>query len=248
MALPWVKLHVGLIDNDAFKRLSRGAKLTFFCSLSLAGKQDLDGVLALRTGPMTPSEIGYYTGLSKAQQTECLDELVTAGFLIRGLDSAWAVAKWKEKAGDVSTTRTRAYRKRHSDVPGTFPERECDAVDKEEEEDKDNWASLRSAALAFGEWPRAERLADLSAIFLRRFANCRSDEAIKKHRPAYATALASFRSRGATIGQAWEACEEAVAASGGVPLFGASAKNALSFLPSRPSSSGRREVNYEDLS
>jgi len=112
MALQWVKLHVGLIDNDVFKRLSRAARLTFFYAIPLAGKQDTDGVLAVRTGPMTVEEIAAYTSLPKSQQKDALEELQRAGFMTFGLDEAWRVERWDEKAGSESARLSNAERQR----------------------------------------------------------------------------------------------------------------------------------------
>lgn len=239
MALPWVKLHVSLIDNDDFKRLSRAAKLTFFFAISLAGKCDMDGELRVRTGSMSVAEIAHYSGLTEKQQREALDELVAADFLYMSLDSAYGVQRWKEKAGDTSTVRTKRFRERHKNVAETFPERKSDAIDKDKDLDIDMAASLRSAAVGFGPIPSdPHKLRELAVPFLRRFGNCHDTEKQAKPLGDYAGVLAAMRGKGLDVPQAWQACEDALIANGGAPLFGPKIKTALNFTGARITAKG----------
>jgi len=98
----------------------------------------------------------------------------------------------------------------------------------------DNLDSLRSSAVAFGDWPvDVSELQRLAAIFLSQFANCRDATKADKYLPAYTTTLAVLRSRGVSIDDAWKACADAKAAFGNKPLFGSSIKSAIGFLPAR---------------
>lgn len=94
--------------------------------------------------------------------------------------------------------------------------------------------SLRSSALTFSDWPKdATTLRGLAATFLAAFGNCFDPAKAEKHLPHYTAALATMRSRGVTIADAWDACAEARVAAGDRPLFGAAIKTAISFLPAR---------------
>jgi hypothetical protein len=77
----------------------------------------------------------------------------------------------------------------------------------------------------------------LTIPFLAAFGNAKSDEAIRKHGPAYADVLAAFRSRGVSVSQAWSAFADALAAHSGKPLFSNLANTALRYLPARPAGS-----------
>lgn len=103
--------------------------------------------------------------------------------------------------------------------------------------------SLRSSALEFGSWPtdNIPRLRELAAIFLAAFGNCRDAIKAEKHLPAYATVLATFSARGATIEQAWDACVDALEASGGKPLFSSAIRTAIAFL--KPTGGPRGRVS-----
>jgi hypothetical protein len=248
MALPWIKLHVSLIDNDAFKRLSTGSKLTFYTALGLAGKQDQDGALAVRGGPMTVAEIASYTGLSPREQVAALGSLVEFDFLSMREDSTYVVERWESKAGDGSRDRTRRYRdkqktasetspstsrKRHRNVTETKSSRKSDGTDKEIDKEIDT-SLLRKAALGFMNWPvDVDGLRAITRPFLAAFGNVTGDDAIKKHGPKYAQVLSQMRGRGVTISAAWQAFTEARAMNEDRPLFGDQAKTAMSYLPSR---------------
>lgn len=81
----------------------------------------------------------------------------------------------------------------------------------------------------------------LTVPFLAAFANVRTDEAIKKHGPAYADVLATFRSRGVSVSQAWSCFCDALAAHSGKPLFSNLANTALRYLPARPTGPQRND-------
>lgn len=93
--------------------------------------------------------------------------------------------------------------------------------------------SLRSSAIGFAVWPEdIEVLRGLALIFIAGFANCHDLLKAQKHIPPYTAFLAEVRER-YTIAQVWKACEDALKACSGKPLFGASIKMAKSFLPGR---------------
>lgn len=92
--------------------------------------------------------------------------------------------------------------------------------------------SLRSSAEAFGSWPAdVTGLRRLGAVFLAAFANCFDPLKVEKYLPPYTQALATMRSRGVTISEAWQACVDAREANNNKPLFSAAIKTAISFLP-----------------
>ncbi len=87
-----------------------------------------------------------------------------------------------------------------------------------------------------------EALKPIAGTFLDAFGNARSNEAIEKNRPAYVDVLATLRSRGVSVAEAWHAFGDARLAHDGKPLFGAAAKTVLSYLPQssrRPAMNGR---------
>lgn len=115
----WVKFHVSLLDNDAFKRLSSDARLTFCIAVPLASKQKQDGALAIRGGgPMTVAEISAYTALPVPRQKKALEELTRVGpFLTIRADGCFVIEKFGEKTGADSAVvahreRQRRYRER----------------------------------------------------------------------------------------------------------------------------------------
>jgi hypothetical protein len=111
-----------------------------------------------------------------------------------------------------------------------------------------NSDSLRSSAVAFGSWPeRVDRLRVLALIFIAEFANCRDGLKAEKYVGHYAGVLATVRSRGLSIAQAWQACADAREACGGRPLFGGSVKTAISFLPAKTHSMRGPTPEYKSL-
>jgi hypothetical protein len=180
LALPWVKLHTSLIDNDAFLRLSSGSRLTFLVSIAIAGKQEQDGKLAIRgVGAMTVDEIARYTGLQQKQQAEALDNLVRVGFLsYNSADFMYAVERWDEKAGSESARmshaeRQRRYRDRKRDASDirdasrveTNVTQNVTDIDKDTDKDKDS-VTLRVPGLAAvpGKGPSERDLAAYAII------------------------------------------------------------------------------------
>jgi hypothetical protein len=101
--------------------------------------------------------------------------------------------------------------------------------------------SLRSSALAFGEWPeKVEDLRRLALLFVAEFANCQDATKAEKHLGPYTATLATMRSRNVSIALGWQACADAREANGGKPIWAALIKTAVSFLPSRsPGSTSR---------
>lgn len=95
--------------------------------------------------------------------------------------------------------------------------------------------SLRSSAVAFGTWPDdVATLKGLALLFVAAFANCRDPLKAEKHLGYYTAVLAQMRSRRVSIATAWQACEDALEANGGKPLWSAAIKTAISFLPLVP--------------
>lgn len=78
-------------------------------------------------------------------------------------------------------------------------------------------------------------LAIVAADFLAAFGNVTTAKARDKHGSDYVGVLAAFRGRGCSTAEAWSAFGDARIANNGRPLFGAEAKKAISFAPSRPS-------------
>jgi hypothetical protein len=242
MALSWVKLHVSLLDNDAFRRLSPEARLTFLVSIGLAAKQNQGGALVIRdVGPMSIDDIGLYTGLDHGAQEKALGELTKVGrFLSTDLTGAYVVERFSEKAGDSSAARTRRYRSksvtpeeqsRDSSVTVTrpSPKRHRDALEEEVDKDKDldSVDSLRSSPARI-----PEDLTKLSRSFAAGFSNCKTKASLQKQATHMSDFLAICRSRGVTVGIAAKACADARQANGDKPLFGASVKRAIAYLPS----------------
>jgi hypothetical protein len=165
LSLPWVKVQISLIDNDTFKALSPGAKLTFYTALCLAQKQDAGGALTVRgVGPMTSEQIGTYTGMRPKLQQEALDELCGPSRLMsRDLTGCYAVERFDEKAGEESARiaardRKRRQRERTGHVchAGHVTGVTCDQCGEIGHEtidrDKDNSSSLRSDGSPAPKW------------------------------------------------------------------------------------------------
>lgn len=169
MPLLWVKMHIGLLDNDAFRRLGADARLTFLVTIMLAGKQNQDGRLEIRdVGPMTVDEIAFYTSLPVKRQKPALDELVRAHFLtIDG--KTYIVERFKEKSDPSDRTaaerqrRRRDILKRHDSVTrdghdSVTPLRHAleEEVDKEKEKEGESARVTATvtddAAKDFGVW------------------------------------------------------------------------------------------------
>lgn len=249
MSLPWVRVWTSLLDNDGYRLLSAAGKHTFTTSLMLAGKLDCQGRLEIENvGGLTVEQIAAYTSLKTAIQAKALDELKKLGFLTQDMLGTYAVARWDEKAGDEATragnaARQRRHRQRRRGDASVTEDRDGNGVtplhrnaQTVTDKDKDlelEYELLRNSAIAFSEWPSAketERFQRLAAIFLERFGNTTDPEKVKRHLGAYATALAAFRSRGATIEAAWSACEECWNVEDGVPLSGEKIKRTIAYI------------------
>lgn len=86
-----------------------------------------------------------------------------------------------------------------------------------------------------------DAVADLALVaddFLAAFGNVTTARAREKYGSDYVGALAAFRGRGCSAAEAWSAFGDARIANNGRPLFGAEAKKAISFAPSRSPSRG----------
>ncbi len=110
--MKWVKLHVSLLKNVNYRRLSIAGKITFLTALMLAGDCDNKGLLAVRTGPLTVKEVALETSLPPRQQAAALQELCAAAFLSMSLDGAYLVERWDEKVGSDSERLSNAERQR----------------------------------------------------------------------------------------------------------------------------------------
>lgn len=250
MSLPWVKVHVSLLDNETFRALSPEARHTYLTCIPLAGKQDqgdYSGRLFIRgIGSMTVAGISLYTGYSERRQSTALDELVRVGLLERDLTDCLSVARFKEKSAPlsaVSTSRTRAHRQRRF---GTDEERSAErsgnAPEAEEEADS-NYASLRSAAIDYGSWPtEPEALSSLALVFIARFANCPDPRKAGKYLSPYSSFLAGVRRDGYTIEQVWGACESCWIAGDRMPLWGGTIARVRQYLPNRGAGDVARET------
>lgn len=98
-------------------------------------------------------------------------------------------------------------------------------------------------------WPAdVAALKSLATLFLGAFGNTHSPEAMERNLPPYVDVLAVMRSRGVGVSDAWKAFSECLEANGFKPLFGARAKSALSYLPSRSNgpASATRPQNSSD--
>jgi len=110
MALPWVKVRVSLLSNKRFRRLDPPAKLLFFTALLEARKCDMDGDLAINSGPLTVTEIAESTGISSRQQQASMDQLLAQGLLRKNGD-LFSVANFEENQRvDDSVARVQKYR------------------------------------------------------------------------------------------------------------------------------------------
>ena len=137
MSLPWVKLHVPLLDNEDYKRFSPQAQHLYMTLLALAGKQDrgdYSGRLETSTGPLTISEVRAYARYPVAQLRAGLDQLLAAGFISRDAGGTLIIERFKEKAAPLDVIRSRANRERtanarHTDGvrSETEPEAEAEA-------------------------------------------------------------------------------------------------------------------------
>ena len=81
-----------------------------------------------------------------------------------------------------------------------------------------------------------ETIADLQIVthaFVVEFGNCASAQSQEKHGYEYTNAIALARKGGWSTAQLWQAFCDARVAKHGVPIFGAQAKSALSYLPER---------------
>lgn len=148
MSLPWVKLHISLLDNEAYKRFSNDAQFTFLICLMLAGKQDngtYSGRLEVaRVGPIAVADIANRMRFTPRRQQCAIDELLKAGWLSKDLTGVLTVERFEEKAAPksyLSTDRVKSSRERFGNENETKKTRSRNGP--EEEVDTD---SLRSSA------------------------------------------------------------------------------------------------------
>jgi hypothetical protein len=266
VSLPWVKLHVPLLDNEDYKRFSPAAQHLYTTLLLLAGKQDrgdFSGRLEAATGPLTTGEIRSHAKYEVATLNAALKELLKAKFVTRDDGGTLIVARFKDKAAprsNLSTDRVRAHREREGNYTGPVSETN-ETRSRNVAEVEAEYASLRSAAFAFHDWPdEPDRLRDLAVVFLNAFGNTRDPRAVVRNVRPYTATLLAFQKRGATIERAWMACEACWIAGKNPekpdkpapPLFGAMIKSALDFLPSltaprRTARANNRGTDYDAI-
>jgi hypothetical protein len=104
-----------LHKNVDFRRASRQSRLLFYVLLEVAGDLERGGLLAGRSGPMTVAEIANEAVLSVVTTQTALDELSSIGFLLRGLDGTYEVAKFQEKTQADPAAAERKRRQRNRD-------------------------------------------------------------------------------------------------------------------------------------
>jgi hypothetical protein len=112
MALTWHKVWNDLSRNRRYRRLSRGARLTYRELLPVAQECAHDGALTGDFGPMNVEEIDFAIGGPGIETLSAeLDELVSVG-LLTFMDETYSIRKFSEKQGaaDVSTERVRRFR------------------------------------------------------------------------------------------------------------------------------------------
>lgn len=110
MGLPWVKVRVSLLSNKRFRRLDPPAKLLFLISLLEARKCDMDGELAIESGPLTVAEIAEASGISPRQQQASIDQLLDQNLFTKSGD-AYRVTNFEENQRvDDSVARVQKYR------------------------------------------------------------------------------------------------------------------------------------------
>jgi len=248
MSLPWVKVHVSVIDNDVFQALSGPARLTFLVAIPLAEKLGQGGRLSTRVGPLTMASICKYTGLTEKHQRPALDELVTTLFFEHQADGAYAVARFSEFQGDSSASRTRAYRdranpsgkvtvtfaERFGNVTVTSQERSRDAVDIDRDVDRDKECGDTLRVLAAkvdgmaGETclcsPQVVRadwsVESLSMLFLAVFANAKSEQSQRRLVSQWSGALRDMRAQKYSWQAIWDSFGLAHADTHHAPLRG----------------------------
>ena len=115
MSLPWVKLHVPLLDNEDFKRFSPQAQHLYMTLLMLAGKQDqgdYSGRLETGTGPITLKEVRSHAQYTTPVLRAALDQLLSGKrpFVMRDADGTLVVARFREKAAPLDVIRKRESR------------------------------------------------------------------------------------------------------------------------------------------
>lgn len=242
-----MKVWTDMLADTEFLRLKSAARLTFQTCIIAAGRCDRGGALLGRTGPVTSKEIAFWTGLDLRVQEKSLEDLVKAQFLSVALDGAWTVLNWETfQPPEVSTKRVREFRKRQGNRVETVspPFQSPDTrvrVEEEEEEDTPSTTGDKSPSVDAPippehlptKWPtEIDAMKRLAVPFLAAFGNCKSADAKKKHGAQYIDVLSAMRGRrGVTPAIAWAAFCDAFLARNGKPLFGSSAKSALSYLP-----------------
>lgn len=115
--MQWVKLHVTLRHNRAFRGLSVNAKVAFICGLMAAADYDQGGALCLRQRKLTDAELAEDLMLSPRSARLAILELVNMGFFVRHPDGVLSIDKWDEKCGEDSflenhRERQKRYRER----------------------------------------------------------------------------------------------------------------------------------------
>lgn len=108
--MKWVKLHVTLRHNRAFRGLSVNAKVAFICGLMAAADYDMNGSLHLRQRALTEAELAEDLMLTPRASRLAILELVNMGFLVKRPDGVLEIDKWAEKCGEESFKETNRLR------------------------------------------------------------------------------------------------------------------------------------------
>ncbi len=242
MGLPWVKVHVSVLDNDVFKQFSGPARLTFLIALPLAQKLDMNGALATRLKPLSVADIAVYTGLAMKHQPNALAELVKGGFLTLS-DSTYRVERFAEFQGPAPST-DRVKKHREVKQSETFQEHFDEAVRNaagnvvcnernllDTDIDIDTLTPFVSRGWEIGETCSCRELVLSTAhppevvvvAMLAVFANCRTESAQKRDRARWLSALRDMRSQGFSWSAIWAAFSQSHADEKHAPFHALSA-------------------------
>jgi hypothetical protein len=216
----WIKLRTSLHKNVDFRRASRQSRLLFYVLLEVAGDLNRGGLLAGRSGPMTVTEIAHEAVLSVATTQTALDELTSIGFLLKGPDSAYEVARFQEKtqADPAAAERKRRQRDRDNGVGlGRDGHAAGHAAEREEDKEKESGVAGRSTRppcdcsenpfLGVGR-VSAEEIVD-HPRFLPTFARTTHPSKISQARPKWLGWVRAWLDAGYSSADIWRACSVA---------------------------------------
>ena len=163
---------------------------------------------------MSVAEIAQEAVLSSATTQTAIDELTSIGFILKGLDGAYEVAKFQEKTQADPAAAARKRRQRDRDK-GIGLERDGHAAghvtEEEEEEDKESGASrtrsicdCQSTTLDGRNAMTAEEIVD--PHFLATFARATKPSTVDKIRPKWLGWVRLWLDAGYSPANIWLAC------------------------------------------